>query len=458
MAKFTVQTYFDAVDRITPLMKKMGKEVKSVKKQMADSFSGLAKEIKFAAGATTAVAGGIAAATAAASAFASKGDEVAKTARMLGMSTDALQELRYAADMSGVSSEQLDTAFKKLNKNMGDLKSGTGSFMTTIGKLNPQLAMQLKTVDKSEDAFMLLMDAIDKETDSAKKATLAQAAFGGAGQNLIKFASAGADGIKNLREEAHKYGGIISEEAAASSESFNDSLTRMKGAAQSVANVGLSILVEKMQPVIQSIAEWIAANRELISQKIEDVFNFIGGAINFVAGAWNSGLLPAILAGVTAFNLITGAINAFRAAEEIAQVVQLALNVAMNANPIGLIIMAIAAVVAGIVLLLTHLDKVKEFFKWIGEKIKSGVIGKVLSLFGGKKTPNTQQLDEDLNESESSAPMSAQAGIAANSSYSETRSTVDVNFNNAPAGTTIRQSTPAPGVNLNMGSTGGYGR
>ena len=46
-------------------------------------------------------------------------DAIAKTADAIGISTDALQELRFAADLSGVSVESLDKALKFATKAIG---------------------------------------------------------------------------------------------------------------------------------------------------------------------------------------------------------------------------------------------------------------------------------------------------------------------------------------------------
>ena len=43
----------------------------------------------------------------------SAADAIAKTADKVGLSTDALQELRHAADLSGVSTETLDMAMQR---------------------------------------------------------------------------------------------------------------------------------------------------------------------------------------------------------------------------------------------------------------------------------------------------------------------------------------------------------
>jgi hypothetical protein len=50
--------------------------------------------------------------------------------------------------------------------------------------------------------------------------------------------------------------------------------------------------------------------------------------------------------------------------------------------------------------------------------------------------------------------ISANQGVQESRSTTENRSTVDVNFNNTPQGTTIRQRGRAPGLQLNTGYGG----
>jgi hypothetical protein len=52
--------------------------------------------------------------------------EVGRTSEYLGISAHALQELRYAAEKSGVSLDALDDSLKELQIRAVDAKSGTG--------------------------------------------------------------------------------------------------------------------------------------------------------------------------------------------------------------------------------------------------------------------------------------------------------------------------------------------
>ncbi|WP_349866849.1 hypothetical protein [Leifsonia sp. WHRI 6310E] len=81
-----------------------------------------------------------------------------------------------------------------------------------------------------------------------------------------------------------------------------------------------------------------------------------------------------------------GAIKAWEVATQVATAAQWLWNVAMSANPLGLIVLAIAAVIAIIVLWVTHWDELSKtvgdffnsLFGWVGD-----AIGWVGELFGG---------------------------------------------------------------------------
>lgn len=95
-------------------------------------------------------------------------------------------------------------------------------------------------------------------------------------------------------------------------------------------------------------------------------------------------VLGALTAGVTAYVAVTkGATivsKAWTAATNVAKAAQLALNVVLKANPIGLIVAAVTALITGVVLLYNKCEpfrefvnvvfgKVGEFFGWLGGKI-----------------------------------------------------------------------------------------
>ena len=72
-------------------------------------------------------------------------DETSKLAQKLGMSTESLSTLGYAADLSGVSSEGLQTSLRKLNLSIVEGASQAG----TMRQSYEAMGISLRTTDGS---------------------------------------------------------------------------------------------------------------------------------------------------------------------------------------------------------------------------------------------------------------------------------------------------------------------
>lgn len=106
---------------------------------------------------------------------------------------------------------------------------------------------------------------------------------------------------------------------------------------------------------LQAWADQAGASLSAFWGIAEKIFNSLVAVGKFIADNWGliSPILAGILAGYLAFQVITGILNAIKIA-------QAALNVVMAANPITLVVLAIAALVAAGVLLYQNWDKIKE--------------------------------------------------------------------------------------------------
>ena len=75
--------------------------------------------------------------------------------------------------------------------------------------------------------FADIADKFASYEDSAGKAALAQALFGRSGADLIPLLNSGSQGLKDMGDEAQRFGIVISTETAQSAEKFNDQMTRI---------------------------------------------------------------------------------------------------------------------------------------------------------------------------------------------------------------------------------------
>lgn len=394
--RFSVDAVFRGINKISKPVRSMGRSISKFAKNSNRKIAKLGKSfLKLGVFMSKALIGGAGLAAAAMGAAVVKtaelGDEAAKTSRRLGLSAEALQELRFAADRQGVSSGLLNSSFTALQKRVGELKSGTGSLFAFLKKTGDKAFIrQLKLAKNTEEAFELVTKKAATIEDPMKKAAFAAAAFSRSGIDMLKFMEAGTDGIAQLRGEARKYGAVISNDAAAKSELFIDAMTNFKSV---IAGVGLTLgskLMPFLTKIIQGFADFWAQNRKIISQGIDKFIAFIAKAVKMATpfikmffGAirqvwsmlkelapigmkafqfiqWAMPFLKPFIATLLVFKGVLIAIALVTKGWAIAQGI---LNTVLALNPIGLVVIAVAALVAGIVLLIQNWDTIVAAFK-----------------------------------------------------------------------------------------------
>lgn len=273
--------------------------------------------------------------------LANAADVADDTAKRTGLTVEAVQELGYVAKMTGSNLATVEVALRTMQKGLTDSGTDSAAFTSALETLGLSLA-ELRAMNPQAQ-FDALSQAIAGVTDPSQRASLAMTVFGRAGTALLPMLAEGADGIAKLKDEAHKYGYVMSQEVAEAGSNFNDNLDRLKGslgglAQQVVAGLlpTLNSLVKCAADVVAGIKEWINNNPNLVST-LAHVAASVGavltvfGALVAACGSWIA-LAPAVGA---AWTIATG--------------------------PIGITIMAIAGVVAGIVALWKNWDKVCHY-------------------------------------------------------------------------------------------------
>ncbi len=258
-----------ATDRATKTLQmvaarfsKFSAQIQSVQRQTKAIGKSIGQVSAIVGGVATAVGAGI-------KKISDYGDEMLTLAGIVGIPVEALQKLRYAAIQNDVSAAGFDKSLQMLSKTMGEFNTGQGTLYTRLSKSNPALLRQLKAAKGNEDAFRIMMNAINNTTDAQEKAFLATSAFGRAGQELISLANIGAEEMARWEKEAEKFG-VISENDADAMDTMNKAIDRVKFAGQGLAATIASKVVPSLTPLINQLADWVAENRELIATKVSD--------------------------------------------------------------------------------------------------------------------------------------------------------------------------------------------
>lgn len=153
-------------------------------------------------------------------------DDLAAASEKLGVTTEFLSEMEYAAKLTDTSVEALHIGLKKMEKTLGEAALGNGDNVVKMLNRAGKDASALAKMGP-EQAFLEIADAVSRIPDPMQRAAFATEIFGKGGQELITLLDQGADGIASFREEARKMGLSITKDMADKAGLADDAFKRM---------------------------------------------------------------------------------------------------------------------------------------------------------------------------------------------------------------------------------------
>lgn len=171
---------------------------------------------------------------------------IANTAGYLGITTNALQELRYAANQSGISIDTLDDSLKELQIRAVDATTDSGEAFDAFNKLG------VKTTDfagRMREPLELLEEVADKLLllpTQSERIWVLDSMLGDQGAEMLKMLNTGSFGLKKIRQEAQLLNHIIDEKSLNTAINFNKSIKNIKNAFDSISNTMASGLMPAM--------------------------------------------------------------------------------------------------------------------------------------------------------------------------------------------------------------------
>lgn len=394
---------------------------------------------------------------------------------------------------AGTKGGEAGTALRNIMLNLGAPSSTARKALDELGiQVYDTEGKMLPIIDILEQFEGALGD-VDEQTKNAALENI----FGKRNVNSFQILmAAGTDQIKEYVTTLKNSGGTAEAIARAQEKSLKSQIAVLKSAfedkqlsfgkafAENGGSAGLQKLIEMVQnfdpaPVINLMIG--------VLNRLPAIINFVGGLVKTL---WN---FRSIIIG------IVGAYATYKAAVMAAAAQQMIMNAIMDVNPVGLIIVAVGALIAGIVALVTHLDVVKEafnkvwtavsqFFEPVGrfiDKIKTAftdgtvlngikaignaILGWVLTplegmlnllsnipgigKYIGMGADKIADLRASLSGGATAAPVTAGERVAY--SREETVNTLDVNIG-TQKGLTASVSGTAPGVNVKTTKSSAY--
>lgn len=178
-------------------------------------------------------------------------DNLSKTAQKVGITTEALSALQYAAELADVDIGQLQGGMTRLVKAQAEVARGSEKQTALFRELGVEVLNADGSLRGAGDVMADIADKFANMEDGAEKTALAVQIFGRAGADLIPLLNGGAQGFRDAAREAEAFGLIVSTEAGRAAEEFNDNITRM-GRAMSGAGIQLAT---DLLPVMNELSD-----------------------------------------------------------------------------------------------------------------------------------------------------------------------------------------------------------
>lgn len=327
--------------------------------------------------------------------------EIAKYSKILGTTTDELQRLRNAAQLSEVDFDSLMIGLRMFNRTIGEAQQGHKEFSKRLAE-GGITSLKVNGIWKTQT--QLLEDVSDKLANTAnasKRVAIAVELFGRSGTQLLPFLTKGKKGIEELMQATDQYGYMLTEQDIKASESFEKQRKTFGIFVVGVKNYLGAQLIPTFNKYLKLILDTIKAHKTLILLDIKRFFSLIELALlplnialrifyslfNTIAnavGGWNNllnslGIAIAIVFGYKSIELMTKFASVI-----FTRLVPAFLSLDASALPMELLPMLLLAIGAALYLLY---DDYKHFEagqdSLIGRIVtKYPVAAKVLMAFG----------------------------------------------------------------------------
>lgn len=395
---------------------------------------------------TTAVATGLSALTLK-SALAA--DDLNTMAKQSGFSTADIQKWQYASDLIDVSIDDIVKSAGKMKKNMISTSKTTIAAWDQLGIKVKDSNGHLRN---STTVFYETLTALSKVQNETERDTLAMTIFGKSADSLAGIVDDGGAALQELAGKAEKAGVILSQDTLDGANALNDKVDTLKAtvkgfagkvgselagrASQALDVVGahfatafntspMDYLNGKLDGLMAKVDGWIAGGgldtlADLLvngvqagAQKAGDMLQKAGDAMEWCQShtdelktgvkllavafglvklaQFNQGLTngaTALFGMIKTVLTMTGVIGGQAAATGTATAAQTGLNAAMNANPIGAVILLVEGLITAGILLYKNWDTIKACAGQLWDKTKtvfSGVRDAITGAFSAAK-------------------------------------------------------------------------
>lgn len=264
-----------------------------------------------------------------------------------GLSTDTLQELQYASEFVDVSVETMNGSMAKMIRTMSDARDGNKDLQKEFARLGVRYKETDGTLRDAETTFYDLIDALGNVNNETERDSMAMDIFGRSARDLNPLIEAGSKRLRELGNQAHEAGYVLSNDLLQSAGELDDEMQEMNRKVEAVKlQLGIALL-----PILT---------------KLVDIIGSIPTPVLVASAVFGTLIIT--------FGFVTKAIISFRNQSLLAAAASAALGAGGGTAAAGLapLLIVLLAVAAAIALIVGGVSAVKESMsevKTVGNEI-----------------------------------------------------------------------------------------
>lgn len=212
-------------------------------------------------------------------------DELKTFAAFTSMTTERLQQLNFAVEQNGMSSEKFADGIRQFNAGVREsAKAGgeTGAVAEAVKDLGISFK-ELLEMSPEDQLFAILQRGKELGPSFARAGAFAKAFGEIAGAQFARIADQGVDAIKAAAQSAKDLGFVLETATVDQAVRVNQQLEATFSIIDGVKNSIFAALLPSAEAYISKIREWILTNRELIKT---GVLKWLGKLEDAAKAAW----------------------------------------------------------------------------------------------------------------------------------------------------------------------------
>ena len=184
-------------------------------------------------------------------------DRLGKVAKTTGFAAETLQKFQFAAEQSGVTSDNAALALRRFARRLGEAQKNTGELLPALKKLGIQTRDSSGNLKSAEEVLFEFADGLAKTENQSERLALAFKAFDSEGAELVTVLKDGSNGLNEFFTEADRLGFVLSTSAIQGVEDFNDSFGKLTATITGISRQFTSALAPALEEITKKLTKLI---------------------------------------------------------------------------------------------------------------------------------------------------------------------------------------------------------